>query len=121
MKRALPKLLAWSVLILLLSVSSVLAIKFVAAPARAAGGLVVSVGYAEDKHQSSLSPGAFPVPWSGAPNTTFLGNPVFGSSSCGTLPHCYDGGAIRLDNRGSSDVAIDSVSVDDHSSLSGSR
>jgi hypothetical protein len=84
-------------------------------------GLSVSVGYAEDKHQSSLNPGAFPVPWSGSPNTIFLGNPVFGPSPCGSLPHCYDGGAIRLDNTGSSDISIDSVSVDDHSSIPGGK
>ncbi len=81
--------------------------------------LSVSVGYAEDKNQSSLSPGAFPVPWAGSPNTIFLGNPVYGSSQCGTLPHCYDAGAIRLDNSGSSDVTVHNVSVDDHSSLPG--
>ena len=84
-------------------------------------GLSVSVAYAEDKHQSSLNPGAFPVPWSGSPNTIFLGNPVFGPSLCGTLAHCYDGGAIRLDNTSSSDIPIDSVSVDDHSSLPGGK
>jgi hypothetical protein len=96
-----------------------------AIPSRAAGattsGLTVSVGYAEDKHQSSLSPGAFPVPWSGSPNTIFLGNPVFGSNACGTLPHCYDAGAIRLDNSGSSDITVGSVSVDDHSSIPGGK
>ncbi|MDQ2905581.1 MAG: hypothetical protein M3Y81_18810 [Chloroflexota bacterium] len=94
-------------------------------PMHAASGLssslAVSVGYAEDKHQSSLNPGAFPVPWSGSPNTIFLGNPVYGSSPCGTLPHCFDGGAIRLDNSGASDITIDSVSVDDHSSLTGGK
>jgi len=84
-------------------------------------GLSVSVGYAEDKHQSSLSPAAFPAPWSGSPNTIFLGNPVYGSSPCGTLPHCFDGGAIRLDNNGPSDIPIDSVSVDDHSSIPGGK
>jgi hypothetical protein len=84
-------------------------------------GLSVSVGYAEDKHQSSLSPAAFPVPWAGSPNTIFLGNPVYGSSPCGTLPHCFDGGAIRLDNTSSSDIPIDSVSVDDHSSIPGGK
>ncbi len=84
-------------------------------------GLSVSVGYAEDKHQSSLNPGAFPVPWSGSPNTIFLGNPVYGSSPCGTLPHCFDAGAIRLDNSSSSDIPIGSVSVDDHSSLPGGK
>ena len=84
-------------------------------------GLSVSVAYAEDKHQSSLSPAAFPVPWSGSPNTIFLGNPVYGSSPCGTLPHCFDGGAIRLDNTNSSDISIDNVSVDDHSSIPGGK
>ncbi len=83
------------------------------------GSLSVSVAYAEDKNQSSLSPGAFPVPWSGSPNTIFLGSPVYGSSQCGTLPHCFDAGAIRLDNSGSSDVTVHNVSVDDHSSLPG--
>jgi hypothetical protein len=82
-------------------------------------GLSVSVGYAEDKNQSSLSPAAFPIPWAGSPNTIFLGNPAYGSSQCGTLPHCYDAGAIRLDNTSSSDLPIDSVSVDDHSSIPG--
>src|SRR5260370_36776752 len=79
-------------------------------------GLSGSVGYAEDKHQSSLSPGAFPVPWSGSPNTIFLGNPVFGSGPCGTLPHCFDAGAIRLDNSGSSGVDIRNSVVDDPAS-----
>ncbi len=82
-------------------------------------GLSVSVAYAEDKNQSSLSPAAFPVPWSGSPNTTFLGNPIYDSTHCGTLPHCYDAGAIRLDNTSSSDIPVDNVSVDDHSSLPG--
>src|SRR6266700_5080290 len=65
-----------------------------------ASSLSVSVGYAEDKNQSSLSPATFPIPWAGSPNTIFLGNPVYGSSQCGTLPQCYDAGSIRLDNRG---------------------
>jgi hypothetical protein len=93
-----------------------------ARPSHAAGGisgLSVSVGYAEDKHQSSLNPGAFPVPWSGSPNTIFLGNPVFSPGQCGTIPHCYDAGAIRLDNNSPSDIPIDGVSVDDHSSIPG--
>jgi hypothetical protein len=108
-------------LALLLSISLT---KFVPS-LHAAGGTIsdlsVSVGYAEDKHQSSLSPAAFPVPWSGSPNTIFLGNPVYGSSPCGTLPHCFDAGAIRLDNTGSSDVTVDSVTVDDHSSIPGGK
>ena len=116
----------WVVLILLLSsIPGVFVLVNVATPIHAAGatisGLTVSVGYAEDKHQSSLSPAAFPIPWAGSPNTTFLGNPVFGSSPCGTLPHCFDGGAIRLDNTSSSDMIINSVSVDDHSSVPGGK
>ncbi|HEX6477755.1 MAG TPA: Ig-like domain-containing protein, partial [Ktedonobacteraceae bacterium] len=84
-------------------------------------GLSVSVAYAEDKHQSSLTPGAFPVPWAGSPNVLFLGNPVYGSLRCGTIPHCYDAGAIRLDNTTTSALPVDSVSVDDHSSIPGGK
>jgi Bacterial Ig-like domain (group 1) len=89
--------------------------------AAAINKLTVSVGYAEDKHQSSLNPGAFPVPWQGSPNTIFLGNPVYGSSSCGSLPHCFDAGAIRLDNYGLKNISVSSVSVDDHSSIPGGK
>ena len=85
------------------------------------GNLTVSVGYAEDKHQSSLNPAAFPVPWAGSPNTIFLGNPVYGPIRCGSLPHCFDGGAIRLDNHGTSNILVNSVSVDDHSALPGGK
>src|SRR5260370_5539250 len=116
---------AYIVLAICLVVALTITVARNAIPSRAAGasssGLSVSVGYAEDKHQSSLSPGAFPVPWSGSPNTIFLGNPVFGSSACGTLPHCYDAGAIRLDNSGASDITSDSVSVDDQSSIPGGK
>ena len=106
---------------LALIVSTILVHDVLPARAGSLNNLSVSVGYAEDKHQSSLSPAAFPVPWSGSPNTIFLGNPVFGSSPCGTLPHCYDAGAIRLDNPGSSDILVNSVSVDDHSSIPGGK
>jgi Bacterial Ig-like domain (group 1) len=84
-------------------------------------GLTVSVAYAEDKHQNTMTQGSFPVPWSGSPNVIFLGNPVYGSSPCGTLPHCYDAGAIRLDNTSASDIPVSSVNVDDHSSISGGK
>jgi hypothetical protein len=57
----------------------------------------------------------------GAPNTIFLGNPITGSTNCGTLPKCYDAGAIRLDNTGSTAVTVSNVVVDDHSSLSGGK
>ena len=84
-----------------------------------AGGLSVFVGYAEDKENQTPNPAAFPVPWAGAPNTTFLGGSVPGQAACGTLPTCYDTGAIRLDNPGRRPVTVSSVSVDDHSSLVG--
>ena len=68
------------------------------AAAATAGGLAVSVGYAEDKEINTPNPAAFPVPWAGAPNTIFLGGTVPGQTACGTLTVCYDAGAIRLDN-----------------------
>jgi hypothetical protein len=109
---------------LLLSVPAILAIKSFATPIRAAGAsssLSVFFGYAEDKETNNPPAGAFPVPWSGAPNTIFLGGPVVGQTACGALPFCYDAGAIRLDNSGSSDVTIDNVSVDIHSSIAGGK
>src|SRR2546430_4431311 len=118
-RKAMPRYLIRFLLIFVICLALILTVTITRTviPIHAAvgnnSGLSVSVGYAEDKHQSSLSPGAFPVPWSGSPNTIFLGNPVFGSSACGTLPHCYDAGAIRLDNSGLSAVTINSVSVDD--------
>lgn len=126
-RNAMPRYLIRFLLIFIICLTLILTVTITRTviPIHAAVGnnssLSVSVGYAEDKHQSSLSPGAFPVPWSGSPNTIFLGNPVFGSSACGTLPHCYDAGAIRLDNSGLSAVTINSVSVDDHSSIPGGK
>lgn len=67
-------------------------------PANAAiSNLNVFVGYADDVRSSP----SFPVPWQGAPNTVFIGS---GSP--------LDAGAMRLDNTGSTDIAIDSVVVD---------
>jgi hypothetical protein len=83
-----------------------------------AGGLAVSVGYAEDKEINTPDPAAFPVPWAGSPNTTFLGGTVPGGT-CGTLAICYDAGAIRLDNPGTAPITVSRVSVDVHSSISG--
>ena len=92
------------------------------AAARAtAGGLLVSVGYAEDKEINTPDPAAFPVPWAGAPNTTFLGATVPGQTACGTLKTCYDAGAIRLDNPTTSPITVTRVSVNDHSSLTGGK
>ncbi|MBV8446076.1 MAG: hypothetical protein JOZ92_09190 [Candidatus Dormibacteraeota bacterium] len=81
----------------------------------AAPAYTVSVGYAENKENTLPSPAQFPTPWAGAPNTTFLGNPVPGSNTCGTVSFCYDAGAIRIDNPGPGPLSIDSVAVDDHS------
>ncbi len=86
-----------------------------------ADGLTVSVGYAEDKESNTPNAASFPTPWAGSPNTTFLGNPVPGMNVCGSLTLCYDAGAIRLDNPGSTAVSVDSVSVDVHSSISGGK
>jgi len=92
-----------------------------AAGAPAAGGLSVFVGYAEDKEINTPDPAAFPTPWAGAPNTTFLGGTVPGQTACGTLTVCYDAGAIRLDNPGASPVTVGKVVVDDHSSVPGGK
>ncbi|MBV9380029.1 MAG: hypothetical protein JO242_05095, partial [Streptosporangiaceae bacterium] len=89
--------------------------------AAAAGGLSVFVGYAEDKEINTPDPASFPVPWAGAPNTTFLGNTVPGQTACGTLTVCYDTGAIRLDNPGTTPITVSSVSVDMHSSIPGGK
>jgi hypothetical protein len=92
---------------------------------RAASGtstsLSVFVGYAEDKETNTPRPGTFPVPWAGSPNIIFLGNPIKGHPACGKLTRCYDAGAIRFDNHGSSNVTITHVSVDVHSSVRGGK
>jgi len=85
------------------------------------GGLSVFVGYAEDKETRTPDPATFPVPWAGSPNTTFLGGTVPGQLACGTLTACYDAGAVRLDNPGTTAVTVTNVSVDDHSSLPGGK
>ncbi len=92
-----------------------------AAGSPAVGGLSVSVGYAEDKEINTPDPAAFPVPWTGAPNTTFLGGTVPGQTACGTLTACYDAGAIRLDNPTTSPVKVTRVSVNMHASLMGGK
>src|SRR5690349_8664443 len=67
------------------------------AAALAANTLSVFVGYADNLRPN----GNFPVPWRGAPNTSFIGG-------CNDV----DAGAIRLDNPGSTPLVIDSVVVD---------
>jgi hypothetical protein len=92
-----------------------------ATAAASASGLSVFVGYAEDKEINTPDPAAFPVPWAGSPNTTFLGGTVPGQAACGTLPVCYDTGAIRMDNNGPAAVTVTNVSVDMHSSVTGGK
>lgn len=82
-----------------------------------ASGLSVFVGYAEIKGSNIPDPATFPFPWQGSPNVTFLGGRVTGQTACGTYPLCFDTGAIRLDNNGTSNIPVSSVSVDVHSNL----
>ncbi len=110
----------------LLALGALPAIALTASPASAAGptvaGLSVYVGYAEDKESNTPSPAAFPIPWSGSANTIFLGNPVpGGQTACGSIPVCYDTGAIRFDNPTAQDVLVQDVFVDDHSSVLGGK
>ena len=98
------------------------------APRRAAAtsgsvvdGLVVYVGYAENKKGNAPPAGAFPTTWSGSPKTTFLGAPIPGSQSgCGTLK-CWDAGAIMLRNRTTSPVTVSKVDVNVHGSIKGGK
>ncbi len=59
--------------------------------------LSIYVGYAD-----GLRPGgsAFPFPWQGSPNVTFIGGCTF------------DAGALRFDNAGDTDITFDKVTVD---------
>jgi hypothetical protein len=107
-----------------LAILSVPAAGAAARPAAApgsAGGLAVSVGYAEDKEINTPDPTAFPVPWAGSPGTIFLGGTVPGQTACGTLTVCYDAGAIRLDNNTAAPIGVRSVSADLHSSIPGGK
>ncbi len=79
------------------------------------------VGYAEDKETNNPNPANFPVPWAGAPNTTFLGNTVPGQTACGALPLCYDTGAIRFDNSGTSSIVVSNVTVNVHGDMTGGK
>ncbi len=91
------------------------------AAASSVGGLNVSVAYAEDKETNNPNPAAFPIPWAGSPNVIFLGGTVPGQTACGSLTTCYDTGAIRFDNPGPTDVTVQKVVVDIHSSLTGGK
>jgi hypothetical protein len=123
-RRLVPSLAVWLLLLGAVTISGV-GPSLNPAPAVAsgasAGGLSVFVGYAEDKETNNPDPAAFPTPWAGSSNTTFLGGPVPGQSACGTLPTCYDTGAIRLDNPTGSPIRVDNVAVDIHSSITGGK
>ncbi len=71
-----------------------------------ASPVMVSLGYADSADGLT--------PWSGSPDTTFLGGPpqccaTHGPDNGGSG---YDGGAIEIANPGSSSVTVDSLSVD---------
>jgi hypothetical protein len=124
MKRSFPRLLAQLAIALVLIIPAIFVTESFAMPVHpttASSNLAVFFGYAEDKETNNPPPGAFPVPWSGSPNIVFLGGPVVGQTACGALPLCYDTGAIRLDNSGTSDVTISNVTADIHSSLPGGK
>jgi hypothetical protein len=123
LRKRLDPLTRGIVLVALLGTPIALAVPSGAAAAatNTVGGLSVFVGYAEDKEINTPNPASFPVPWAGAPNTVFLGGTVPGQGSCGNLATCYDSGAIRLDNPGTTAVAVSDVSVDDHSSIAGGK
>ena len=70
----------------------------VSADAGGISGIAVYVAYADTHHQSII--GAFPSPWMGSPNVTFIGT----TSN-------WDAGAIRLDNSMSTPVTGVDVSV----------
>jgi len=70
-----------------------------AAPASAASGVQVFVGYADNLR---ANPVAFPTPWDGSPSVTFEG----------CTPNCtFDAGAVRIVNNSGSSVTVDSVIV----------
>jgi hypothetical protein len=56
----------------------------------------VSVAYADNWN---TAPGFFPTPWSGSPNTSFVGHAEL-TTPGGACTHddCYDAGALRIDN-----------------------
>lgn len=70
-----------------------------AGPAHAASNVQVYVGYADTLRANPVN---FPTPWSGAPNTTFLG--------C-TVNCSFDAGAVRVVNNSPVSLTVDSVKV----------
>src|SRR5436305_9440412 len=70
-----------------------------AAPASAASGVQVYVGYADTLR---ASPTNFPTPWDGSPGVTFDGC----TGSCS-----FDGGAVRIVNGTGSVQTVNSITV----------
>lgn len=69
--------------------------------AGAAGGITVSVGYADDLRAATAS---FPTPWEGTAGVVFAG--------CAPRPACvYDAGAVKIDNNTGGAVTVDRVVI----------
>lgn len=67
----------------------------------AASGISVYVGYADSGH---TDPHTFPAPWSGSPQTTFLG--------CQPPADCvFDSGGVRVVNTSSSPLTVDAIAI----------
>ena len=78
-RKLIRAVLAWALVVQTVLVAGLaVAVIPVLAAGPSASGLLVSVGYAEDKETNNPNPAAFPVPWQGSPNTVFLGGPVVG-------------------------------------------
>ena len=72
-----------------------------AAPASAASGISVWVGYADTVRANATN---FPTPWDGSPRTTFSG--------CSPNPACtFDAGAVRIVNDSPAPVTVNAVAV----------
>lgn len=78
---------------------SLLGAAAVAAPAHAAGGVEVYVGYADTARPDFTH---FPTPWQGSPGVTYEGC----TGNC-----TFDAGAVRIVNNTGSPVRIDSVAI----------
>jgi hypothetical protein len=77
-----------------------------ASSARAAGGNVVSFGYADSERADAVH---FPTPWAGDPGVIFEGCQPNGT----TITKCvFDSSAIKIDNNTGSDETVNSVVVD---------
>ena len=71
------------------------------APAAAASGINVFVGYADSLRANATN---FPTPWAGSPLTTFEG--------CLPVASCeYDGGGIRVVNNTGSTATVNAIAV----------